>query len=346
MKRKWSAAAIGLVMLMAGTMTAQAEIQDAKEYVGDWYANYLYDAESDMNINVPGVLESSIIITLKEDGTLIQKMTSSAEGTEEEEVTGTWELKDNQIIMDIDGEQSSMDEIDGEVRCDVGDGSYMIMGREEIVEEVDWDAMMADMGEDDELEQAKEAKENPYCYNPEDGNVQEVIAAYVKCRNAGYEFEVVVDEENKTFTADCPGDEYSDPSHYEGTYEITADNYINAKWRDEEYDYDVECNGAEFVQGWDELTVKEDLSNVKDVIAAMGNHFDYGYDYTAENVTMTEDTETEGCGTVVLAVDDHEFSCDYEIVPGGDPIVKLSYYDEAYEYDATYNNHNLREVQS
>ena len=110
MRRKWNAAAVGMVMLIAGAMTVQAEIQDPAEYMGDWYANYLYDVESDMTFNVPGMMECSIIVTFQEDGTMIQKMVPLVEGGEEDTVTGTWELKDNQIIMDIEGEQTIMDE--------------------------------------------------------------------------------------------------------------------------------------------------------------------------------------------------------------------------------------------
>lgn len=344
MKKRWIAAA-GMVMMMAGTMTAQAEIQDPADYLGDWYANYLYEAESDMTLNVPGMLECSIVVTLEEDGTMIQKMIPAGEEGEEESVTGTWELKDSQIVMDIDGEQMCMDDFDGSVICDIGDGygSYMILGREEIVEEIDMDALLEEMGGESELDQAKEAKENPYCYDPEKGNLKEVIAAFVKSRNVLYDFEVVLDEANGTFTADCAGDEYSEPLHYEGTYEITEENYVNAKWKDEELGWDINCDGKELVQGWEELTVKEDLSNVKDVIALMAGRMDFGYDYTAENVTLTEDAEVEGTGIAVLVLDDHEFTCNYEIVPGGDPIVKLSYYDEEFEYEVAYDSHTLRD---
>ena len=343
MRRKWNAAAVGMAMLIAGAMTVQAEIQDPAEYMGDWYANYLYDVESDMTFNVPGMMECSIIVTFQEDGTMIQKMVPLAEGGEEDTVTGTWELKDNQIIMDVEGEQTIMDEMDGEVICITSDGSYMLMGREEIVEEMDMDALLAEMDAQEDLDMTKDAKENPYAYDPEKGNQQEVIAAFMK--NGVWvsgEFEVAIDEEQKTFTADYPGDEYEGPSHYEGTYEITEDNYINIQWKDEAYDLDVIYNGAEYVQNWDKFTVKEDLSNLDEVIAAMLGRMDYGYEYTPEDVTMTEDAENEGCGTVVGSLEDHEFSCDYEIIEGGDSLVKLSYYSEDFGYEMEYDNHSMR----
>lgn len=342
MRRKWNAVAVGMVMLIAGAMTVQAEIQDPAEYMGDWYANYLYYPEYDMTVNVPGTMECSIIVTFQEDGTMIQKMVPLVEGEEEDTVTGTWELKDNQIIMDVEGEQTIMDEMDGEIICMTSDGSYMIMGREEIVEEVDLEAMWGEHEAEENLEKAKEAKENPYVYDPEKGNQQEVIAAYMESNTLSTaEYEVAIDEEEKTFTADYPGDEYSDSLHYEGTYEITEDNYLNAQWKDE-YDFEVNCNGVEYVQNWDKFTIKEDLSNLEEVIAAMLGRIDYGYEYTAEDVTMTEDAENEGSGTIVGSLEDHEFSCNYEIVEGGDSLVNLSYYNEEYDYDMGYDNHSMR----
>lgn len=330
------------VMLCA--VNVNAEITDPGDYMGEWYANYMMDGQDGMRMNVAGIMGVSYVFTLNEDGTgTVVYSGLEDDATEEpENVAFNWELTDGKIVLKVeDGSEAAMDDVDGELLMDMGDDTLFVLGRELIQEDLDWDALIGAMADDENIEKANTPKENPYVYHPEAPNTKDVIAAYME--NYSYrEFEIAIDEANGTFTVVFQGDEYSESEHIEGTYEVTADNFVNIKWvYDEEYGFEQVYEGAEYVERWNTYTVKEDLSNVPDVIAAMADSMDYEHQYTADSVILTETSDTEG--TAVLKDGDYEFTYDYSIVPGVDPILTISYYDEEQEYTPKWDNYNMRQ---
>ena len=340
--------AVLLSIALGCGLSASAEITDASAYMGDWYVNYLMEGGDGLRINVAGGLQESFTLTFNEDGTgvsivapLEDAETEEGQEMETESMEFTWELTDGIILITMEDESTmSLDEVDGEVIGDIGEDTFLVLGREMIQEEVDWAALMEDMEGEDEEELANTPKENPYVYDPEAGNTADVIGAYMKSYSYGlYEYEIALDEAASTFTAK-PETDYSEAEHIEGTYEITEDNFVNIKWTDTEYDFENSYLGAEYVDRWNKFTVKEDLSNLKDVIAEMAAFLDYEHSYTADAVTLNETSETEG--TVVVKDGDYEFTYDYAIVPGVDPILKLSYYDEELDYSPEYSNYDQR----
>lgn len=343
-KRMAEAAGILVASVLLCAMSAHAEIADPADYMGDWYANYTMEELDGMRLNVAGLLECSYLFTFEEDGTGRCVMTALAEDAEEEseESSFTWEFADGKIAMKLDdGTEAILDEADGEVLIDTGEELWFVLGRELIQEELDWDALIDDALREENAQRAGVPKENPYVYDPEAANAEAVIAAVIKESNYGDEYEVAIDDTNGTFTADLAADEYSEAVHIEGTYEITPDHFITIKWTDEEYGFEKICESAEYAEKWDTFTVKEDLSNVADVIVAMANDQDYEHEYTVDSVTLTEISETEG--TATLKDGDYEFTYDYTIVPGVDPILTISYYDEELEYTPQWENYSSRQ---
>lgn len=342
-KRIIASTAVLAASVMLCAVNVDAEITDPGDYMGEWYANYMMDGQDGMRMNVAGIMGASYVFTLNEDGTgTVVYSGLEDDATEEpENVAFNWEYTDGKIVLKVeDGSEAAMDDVDGELLIDMGDDTLFVLGRELIQEEMDWDALIGAMADDENIEKANTPKENPYVYHPEAPNTKDVISAYME--NYSYrEFEIAIDEANGTFTVDFQGDEYSESEHIEGTYEITADNFVNIKWvYDEEYGLENVYEGAEYVERWNTYTVKEDLSNVPDVIAAMADSMDYEHQYTADSVTLTETSDTEG--TAVLKDGDYEFTYDYSIVPGVDPILSISYYDEEQEYTPEWDNYNMR----
>lgn len=344
-KRIIASTAVLAASVMLCAVNVDAEITDPGDYMGEWYANYMMDGQDGMRMNVAGIMGGSYLFTLNEDGTgSVAYFGLEDVGEEEaEHIAFTWELTDEKIVLKAeDGSETTLDDVDGEVLVDMGDDTWFALGRELIQEDLDWDALMEAMDDEENEEKANTPKENPYVYHPEVPNTEAVIAAYMKSYSFGSEYEIAVDEGNGTFTADRPGDEYSEAEHIEGTYEVTADNFVNIKWvYDEEYGFEQVYEGAEYVERWNTYTVKEDLSNVPDVIAAMADFMDYEHQYTADSVILTETSDTEG--TAVLKDGDYEFTYDYSIVPGVDPILTISYYDEEQEYTPKWDNYNMRQ---
>ena len=116
---------------------------------------------------------------------------------------------------------------------------------------------------------------------------------------------------------------------------------MNTKWTNKEYGFETSYEGAEYVQLWDDLTLKEDLSNLSGVIAKMAGMLNYEHTYTPESVTLTQDSETEG--TATLRDGDDELTYQYKIYPGADPYLILSTHDEENDTDPEWNNYNLRQ---
>lgn len=344
-KRNIIAAVVLASSLIVCAENGKAEITDAGDYMGEWYANYMMDGADGVRMNVAGLTNTAYVFTFKEDGTgmAVYKGLDEETDGESESTVFRWTLEDGKIVLKMEDDSDTevtIDDVDGELLVDAGDDTWFVLGRELIREETDWDALIGAMTDEEDKEKANTPKENPYVYHPEAPNTEEIIGAYLK--NYSYrEFELAVDEANGTFTADFKGDDYSDPEHVEGTYEITADNLVNVRWvYDEEYDLERVYEGAEYVKQWDTYTVKEDLSNVLDVIAAMAAFIDYEHSYTADSVTLTETSDTEG--TALLKDGDHEFTCDYSIVPGVDPVLTISYYDAEQDNTLKWDNYNMR----
>ncbi len=342
MNKKWMAGMAIMTGVFCGAGSVQAEISDPAQYTGTWYMNYMMEGLEGERINVPGMLSSSYTVTLEEDGTGSSSIASLGEdGGEAESMTLTWEYADGKIVVTMEDESSMViDEIDGEVLGDIGDDTWFVLDRELIEEEVDWDALLAEEEAKESAEQVKTAKENPYVYYPDAPNTEAVIAAYMRKYSFGTEYDVTIDEKNGTFAADWPGDEYLEAEHIEGTYEVTEDGFVNIAWTDEAYGLDNAYNGAEYVARWDALTMQEDLSDLTETIVAMANEGNYGRTFTEEAVAMTESSDTEG--TVTLTDGDYEITYDYVLVPGADPMLTMSYYDEELEYTPEWNNHNMR----
>ena len=348
MKKTMAAAALVLAAVLVYAPGAGAQIGDPAEYLGEWYINYMKEGPDGAQMNVASLMGASYTLQLEEDGTGQAKITplqteeSGDEAEEEETMTLTWTFDDGKI--QVTGEDDSamiIDEVDGEVLGDAGDNTYFVLGRELIQEDTDWDALLGDMSDKEHQEAAKTARENPYVYKSEADNTAEVIAAYLKKNSYGNDYEVTLDPAGGTFTADWPGNEYADPEHIEGTYEITADNFVNIKWTDEKYGFENSYEGAEYVQLWDDLTLKEDLSNLSGVVAKMAGMMDYEHTYTPDSVTLAQDGETEG--TATLRDGDYEFTYQYRIYPGADPYLILTYHDEANDTNPEWNNYSLRQ---
>lgn len=69
-------------------------------------------------------------------------------------------------------------------------------------------------------------------------------------------------------------------------------------WKEPDYDYDMSCVGSEYAAQWDKFTLKEDLSNLDDVLYSVMNEYSWDHDYPRESLTRTETSELEG--TAVL----------------------------------------------
>ena len=149
----------------------------------------------------------------------------------------------------------------------------------------------------------------------------------------------VYKRQNKTFTADREESDYLAAAHYDGTYEITEDGFVNATWKEPDYDYDMSCVGSEYAAQWDKFTLKEDLSNLDDVLYSVMNEYSWDHDYPRESLTRTETSELEG--TAVLKDGDAERSAVYKIYAGVDPLVKVTIHEN--DSDVNYTNYYFRE---
>lgn len=350
MKKKMMVSAMVLsASAMVCMMNVNAEIKDSADYIGEWYANYVIEGDAGIRMNVAGILGVSYTFTFDEDGTGISVVAfldeEESEGEEDETMNFTWELTDGKIIVTMEDDSvMTIDEVDGEVIGDIGDDTYFVLGREFVEEEMDWETLLEQMLAQDEAEQANTPKENPYVYDPNTNNVTSVIGAFMTSYSYGDEYEITVDEEKKIFTADKPATEYFEADHIEGTYEITTEHFVNVTWTDEEYGFENTYLGSEYVEKWNTFTVKEDLSNLKEVIAAMASESDWEHEYTADSVTIgEEEEEIAEEGTVTVKDGDYEFTYNYKLVSGVDPIITLSYHDEEYGYDPEYRNYDMRQ---
>ena len=332
------AALTGLV-LCAGNV--YAAIEDPADYMGEWYANYVLDEESGTKYNVVGDLEAYGKLTLLETGNAFWEVSDCSNDPEDADLMkGTWELEDGKIAVNLDSETIYFEEKDGELAYHNGAG-YMVWGRELIQEEPSEDDQENGSEEQTDEEKANTPKENPYVYDPEADDLADLISLYLTASNWGDKYEATVDEENQTFTADWSGDEYSDPVHYEGTYEVTDDNYVNLKWYNEEYDYEDSIWGKDCVRNWDDYTVKEDLSNLDDVVAAMVSVLDYEHSFRGGDVSFEE--MVENGGVALLEDRNYQVTYDYKVVPGVDPMVYLYTYNEEYDYQEEYTNYRFRD---
>lgn len=61
--------------------------------------------------------------------------------------------------------------------------------------------------------------------------------------------------------------------------------------RSPDYDYDMSCVGSEYAAQWDKFTLKEDLSNLDDVLYSVMNEYSWDHDYPRESLTRTETSE-------------------------------------------------------
>ena len=216
--------------------------------------------------------------------------------------------------------------------------SYLF-GRELVKEDVDLDALMAGSEDEENQKLADTEKANPFSYNAETNNLVDVLSAYMYANYYSEDFVVTVDEANKTFTADREESDYLAAAHYDGTYEITEDGFVNATWKEPDYDYDMSCVGSEYAAQWDKFTLKEDLSNLDDVLYSVMNEYSWDHDYPRESLTRTETSELEG--TAVLKDGDAERSAVYKIYAGVDPLVKVTIHEN--DSDVNYTNYYFRE---
>ena len=344
MKRKAVLAMLaGLTGLLLCAGNAYAAIEDPADYMGEWYANYICTEENGKKYNVAGDMEVYGKLTLLETGNAFWEISDYSIDPDDAELTkGTWELEDGKIVVTLDSETVCFEEKDGELayRNDVG---YMVWGRE-LIQEGPSEENQEETEESEEQtdeEKANTPKENPYVYDPEEDDLADLISLYLTASNWGDKYEAAIDEELGTFTADWPGDEYSDPVHYEGTYEVTEDNYVNLKWYNEAYDYEDSIWGKDCVRNWDDYTVKEDLSNLDDVVAAMVSVLDYEHSFRGGDVSFEEMVENEG--VALLEDRNYQVTYDYKIVPGVDPMVYLYTYNEEYDYQEEYTNYRFRD---
>ena len=218
-------------------------------------------------------------------------------------------------------------------------GGLTEFGRELVKEDVDLDALMAGSEDEENQKLADTEKANPFSYNAETNNLVDVLSAYMYANYYSEDFVVTVDEANKTFIADREESDYLAAAHYDGTYEITEDGFVNATWKEPDYDYDMSCVGSEYAAQWDKFTLKEDLSNLDDVLYSVMNEYSWDHDYPRESLTRTETSELEG--TAVLKDGDAERSAVYKIYAGVDPLVKVTIHEN--DSDVNYTNYYFRE---
>ena len=344
MKRKMMTA------LLMGTMVAafcpgnvQAEIEDTEDYMGVWYANYVeYSDEDWERHNVGGYLNQYMEMRLVDDGSAYIEMSyDSQDPGEAELVKASWELVDGQMVVSLDEGSIYFDTVAGEFVGSIDEDTHVIFEREL----VQTGELANGDGSDnlDDLEDSEKvqiAKENPYIYHPETDNPGDIIAVYMGAVNMETGYEVTLNEENGTFTAWWPGDDYYDPRDYVGSYRITDDNYINIRWREVGSEYGDNCYGAVLVDRWNQFTVSEDLGNLAEVMAAMANDMNSGHVFTADMTEIMEGSENQG--TVKFIDDEYEISYSYQILPGADPMVTFSRYDEEYDYEQEFTNYRLR----
>ena len=341
-----------IIALFMGTMTAalcpaivRAEIENPDDYMGVWYANYVeYSGEDGERHNVGEYLNQYMEMRLVEDGNAYIEMSYDSQDPSAAEVMKvSWEMADGQILVPLDEGNIYFDEVDGEFVGSIDEDTRVIFERELV--QTGNGQSSDDLDNLDELtdsEKAQIAKENPYLYNPETDYPEDIIAQYFFAINMENGYIVSLDEENGTFTAQWPGDEYYDPRDYVGSYRITDDNYINIRWREADNEYGDTCYGAVLVDRWNQLTVNEDLGNLAEVMAAMANDVNSGHVFTANGTEITEGSENEGA--VKFTDEDYEISYSYKVLPGADPMVILTRYDAEYDYEQEYTNYQLREI--
>lgn len=342
-KRNQTICAVLLSTLLIG-IPVQAEIpEDAlSDYMGEWYVNYM--VEEDTPLNMAGLLGYTMLLTLKDDGTAHMEMMMLEESAEEEEnetMEGSWTYADGRIVLKMDDESvMELDAEEGDLVGKAAEEEYSyLFGRELVKEDIDFDALMADTEDKENQKLADTEKVNPFSYNAEEKNLEDVLSAYMYANYYSDEFIVTVDEANKTFTADREESDYQAAAHYDGTYEITEDGFVNATWKEPDYDYDVNCVGSEYAARWDKFTLKEDLSNLDDVLYSVINEYSWDHDYPRESLTRTETSELEG--TAVLKDGDAERSAVYKIYAGVDPLVKVMIHEN--DSDTNYTNYYFRE---
>ena len=320
MKRKIIAAIFtGMLTAALCPSMASAEIENPEDYMGVWYANYvIYSDESSERHNVAEYLNQYMELRLMEDGRAYVEMSYNSQDPDAAEVLkASWELTDGQILVSVEDGDIYFDTVDGEFIGSIDQDTHVIFEREF-------------------------PKENPYIYHPETDDPEEIIGCYLGTVNLEKGYEVSLDEETGTFTAHWAGDEYYDPKDYIGSYRITDDNYINIRWREAANEYGDDCYGAVLIDRWNQLTVKENLGNLAEVMATMANDINSGHVFTAHMTEITEGSENQGA--VKFIDGDYEISYSYQVLPGADPMVTLTRYDEEYDYEQVCTNYQLREM--
>ena len=342
-RRNQTICAVLLSTLLIG-IPVQAEIPEdsLSDYMGDWYVNYM--VEEDTQLNMAGLLGYTMLLTLNDDGTAHMEMMMLEESAEEEEneaMEGSWTYADGRIVLKMDDESvMELDAEEGDLVGKAAEEEYSyLFGRELVKEDVDLDALMAGSEDEENQKLADTEKANPFSYNAETNNLVDVLSAYMYANYYSEDFVVTVDEANKTFTADREESDYLAAAHYDGTYEITEDGFVNATWKEPDYDYDMSCVGSEYAAQWDKFTLKEDLSNLDDVLYSVMNEYSWDHDYPRESLTRTETSELEG--TAVLKDGDAERSAVYKIYAGVDPLVKVTIHEN--DSDVNYTNYYFRE---
>ena len=344
MKRRNQTAAVTLLILalFAGSAAnAQIAKEQLPEYMGEWYANYMMGAiDDETRINVAG-MGMTMTLNLQEDGagSVVTTYLSEEESEAPEQTGLTWSYQDGKILAELDDASTmELDAVEGELVGTAGENMYFVFGRERIREDIDWNALLTDAVDEENTQIAQTTKENPYVYHPEEKNEADVIQAYVESVNFCRGYVVNVNEAAGTFTADREADDYMEADHIEGTYEITDDAFVNADWKEEAYNLDYHCAGNEYVKRWDTYTLKEDLSNLDDVLYAMISSLSYEKEYPRESLVRTERSETEG--SVLLTDGADELTCTYTLIPGADPMLDLTCVLDGYE--SSYTNYNFR----
>ena len=343
MKRKMITALFsGMMTAALCTSIVRAEIENPEDYMGIWYANYvIYSDESSERHNVAEYLNQYMEMRLMEDGNAYIEMSYDSQDPEAAEVLkASWEMSDGQILVSMEDGSIYFDTVDGEFVGSIDEDTHVIFERELVQAGNQQSGDNLDDLEDTEKVQI--AKDNPYVYNPETDYPEDIIARYLGAASMETGYEVSLNEENGTFTAWWPGDEYYDPRDYVGIYRITDDNYINIRWREVGTEYGDSCYGAVLIDRWNQFTVDEDLGNLAEVMAAMANDMNSGHVFTADLTEITEASENQG---IVKFIDDeYEISYSYEILPGADPMITFSRYDEEYDYEQEFTNYRLREM--
>lgn len=340
MKRKIIAAIFtGMLTTALCPSIAGAEIENPEDYMGVWYANYvIYSDESSERHNVAEYLNQYMELRLMEDGRAYVEMSyNSPDPGAAEVLKASWELADGQILVSMEEGDIYFDTVDGEFVGGIDQDTHVIFERELVQT-----GNSQNLNDLTDSEKVKIQKENPYIYHPETDDPEDIIACYLGAVNLEKGYEVSLDEETGTFTAHWAGDEYYDPKDYIGSYRITDDNYINIRWREAANEYGDNCYGAILIDRWNQLTVKEDLGNLAEVMSAMANDVNSGRVFTAHMTEITEGSENQGA--VKFIDGDYEISYSYQVLPGADPMVTLTRYDEEYDYEQVCTNYQLREM--